>query len=252
MRNLITIFLVAILILSCRSEKIALKSDLAISNLKGPVLKIEKTVHNATGKIVCPAAEKSECTNSIFIYNKEGNLTESSEIDENGKVMLLSKFDNDNTGACKEIKRFSGDELKSREVNTFKDGLLSEVKVLDEGGKTDNIYQYEYTGTDLSGGKVLNSSGEVVSTFHNEYLNGQLRKQSSMDKQGNPSSITTFTRNDKNDVIEYLVTSPRENTEIKVINEYEYDDRDNWIKKTQKYEGEIVAIIIRNITYYNS
>jgi len=53
-------------------------------------------------------------------------------------------------------------------------------------------------------------------------------------------------------VIESVFTKSGMNSEYKLTFDYEYDKEGNWIKKTQFYNGEIVVIIMRNITYYKS
>ena len=244
--------MIAFITFSCKNEKSNVKSDLELANLKGKVWKIEKTVHSAVGKAVCPAAEKDGCNNSTFVYNKNGNLIESSENDDNGKTSLSIEYVYDRHDICKEIDKYSGDVLKGKEVNNFKDGQLIEVKIFKDDGYPENIFQYEYTGTEQTGGKILDGTGKVISSYRNEYLNGQVNKQIQMDKTGDPVTVTIFTRNEKNDITEYLISNPKENSEYKVTLEYEYDNEGNWIKQIQKSEGEIVAIIMRNITYFNS
>jgi hypothetical protein len=252
MRKFFYLSVILPLALSCSSEMKNVRSDLETSNLKGKVWKIEKTVHNALGKPVCPAAEKDECNNSVFVYNKNGYLTELSELDENGNISSSSKYIYSSKDLCKEIEKYSGNAPKGKEVNVYKNGQLKEVMSFNEQGEPETICSYDYTGQDLTAGKIMNKAGELISSFRNEYSNGQLCKQIALDKSGNPVSITTFIRNEKNDIVEYRVSTPKADSEFKVINEYEYDNLGNWVKKTQKYDGEIVGIVMRNITYYNS
>jgi len=252
MKKLLIILSVVVISISCKTGNTGTKSDLEASNLKGQVWKVEKVVHNAMGKTVCPAAEKAECNNSVFVYGKNGYLIESSEIDEDGKVSESSKYLYGGSDLCKGIEKYAANVLKGKEINTYKNGKLTEVRVFNEQGETESILTYEYSGSELTGGKVFNKAGELISSFRNEYSNGRLIKQTSLDKSGSPSSVTSFIRNEKNDVIEYHVLTPQDNNEFKVINEFEYDNQGNWIKKTQKYDGQIVGIVMRNITYYNS
>jgi hypothetical protein len=251
MKKLIYYAMVVIIAVSCKSEKSNLQSDLEAANLKGKVWKIEKTIHNANAKSCCPAGQKDECKQALYVYNEKGNLVENSTVDDNGKILITTKYVYNRHDVCSEISKYSGNKLVGKEANILQGDKIIAVKVFDEDGANENIQKYEYSGNEIIGGTTLNKAGEVVSSFHNEYLNGQLDSQTEKDGNGDIATITKYKRNSHNDVIESIFTNPKMNTEYKLTFDYEYDDKGNWIKQTQLYNGEIAGIIMRNITYYN-
>jgi antitoxin component YwqK of YwqJK toxin-antitoxin module len=126
-----------------------------------------------------------------------------------------------------------------------------ETRITDDEGKTKTIYRNEYLGEVQLVGQVLDNSGKVVSTFQNEYSNGLLSVQTEKDENGNVRTISKYSRNESNDITEYFVSNPALSSEYKFIINYEYDRNGNWIKQTQFYDGKIIAIITRNITYFD-
>jgi hypothetical protein len=250
MKQLAGLLTIAVIAFSFNSQTSNLKSDLEVSNVKGNVWKIQKTVHKVEGA-VCPGAEKSDCNKALYVYNKKGNLIESSEVDENGKIVLISKYVYSGDDVCSEINKYSGNKLIEKQVNILQGGKVTETKVFNEDGTIENIYKYEYSGNELLSGTTLNQAGEVVSSFQNEFLNGQLCSQTERNDIGDISSVTKYKRNTYNDVIESKRSYPKDTSEYKPTFVYEYDNQGNWIQQTQLYNGEIAAIIVRNITYYN-
>jgi len=253
MKQLAYLLITTFIIFSCKSEKYNHQSDLQASNLKGKVWKVEKTIHNADEKITtCPCGEREDCKQALSVYNEKGNLDEYTTIDIDGKILVTSRYSYDRNDLCKEIHRYSGEKLVGKELNIFRGDKLIEVKVINADEVTENVYKYEYSGNEVSDGTTLSTSGEIVGSFHNEYSDGQLDSQTKKDNTGNITVITKYKRNTHNDVTESIYTNHSLNSEYKLTFDYEYDSKGNWIKQTQLYNGKIVAIIMRNITYYNS
>jgi hypothetical protein len=86
MNKIACLSMIAIIAFSCKTEQSQVKSDLESANLKGKVWKIDKTIHDAEAKCACPAAMKTECNQSQYVYDNNGNLIESNAIDENGII----------------------------------------------------------------------------------------------------------------------------------------------------------------------
>lgn len=250
MKQLACLFITVVLFYTCNSEKYNYQSDLEESNLKGKVWKVEKTIHNADEKVTtCPCGEREECKQALYVYNGKGNLVESTTIDIDGKILINSRYSYNRQDVCKEIDRYSGKKLVGKEVNMLQGDKVKEVKVFNADGVTENVYTYDYSGGAVSAGTILNEKGEIVGSFQNEYLNGQLDSQTKKDNSGNITVITKYKRNANNDVTESIFINPIMNSEYKLAFSYEYDKMGNWIKQTQLFNGEIVAIIMRNITY---
>lgn len=253
MKHIALFSLAALLIIGCKPDSYVPKSDLEVSNLKGRVQKIEKTVHKAGEKSKCPCNGLDENKQTFFTYNESGNLTESTKLDEDGNIVLISKYIYDRDGVCSEIDNYlPGDIPGGKEIYSIHGKKVTEVRVLDEEGNVENIHSYEYSGSDLTEGKTLNKDGDLLTTFLNVYRNGQLETHSEKNILQNITTTTSYKRNAADDISEYTVNLSTEATEYAFKLEYEYDPMGNWIKQTQFYNGEIAGIILRNITYYDS
>lgn len=250
MKPAVALFLIAILATSCKSGQSNLKSDLESANLKGKVWKIDKTIHDANGRCACPAAMKTECNQSKYIYNKKGNLIESYTIDQDGNTNVSTKYVYNRRGLCIEIDKYSGEKLVGKEVPVLEGAKLTEYKIYNENGINETTFTYVYSGDEVSEEKTLNSNGEIVSSTQNEFLNGQLVTKTEKDSIGDVKSINKFRRNANNDITDYLIIIPKDNREYKFIYEYEYDNFGNWVKQTRFYGGQIESIVIRNIEYF--
>jgi hypothetical protein len=251
MKKSVNLLMIAIVAFSCKSEQSHLKSDLEIANLKGNVWKIGKTVHDANGKCACPAAMKTECNHTEYVYDTEGKLLVSYTVDENGSINDSSNYIYNRRGGCSEVAKFNGKKPVGKEVAVLQDGIVTGYKIYNESGIIETTLNYVYSGDELSEEKTLNSNGEVVSSVQNEFLNGQLVSQTYKDSNGNVQSIRKFKRNASNDIIEYLILTPTDNMEYKFSYEYEYDSAGNWIKQTRFYDGQIENIVLRIIEYFN-
>jgi hypothetical protein len=251
MKKSVNLLMIAFVAFSCKSEQSHLKSDLEIANLKGKVWKIGKTVHDANGKCACPAAMKTECNQTEYVYDTKGNLLVSYTVDENGSVNDSSNYIYNRRGVCSEIARFNGKQPVGKEVAVFQGGRVTGYKIYNESGIIETSVKYVYSGDELSEEKTLNSNGEVVGLLQREYLNGQLASETEKDSTGNVQTISKFKRNSSNDVVECLIVIPKDNREYKFTYEYEYDSACNWIKQTRFYDEQIEYIILRNIEYFN-
>ncbi len=240
----------AIVAFSCQNNEPAIKTHLELANLKGNVWMVDKTVHNAEARSVCPAADKLEANQSTYVYNKSGNLEESSLIDPNGRVTEVSKYLYNKRGKCTGIDKFSGDMKTGREVPVLDGGKMTALKVYDKDNTNITTYQYDYAGDDISVTRTLDREGLESGSVTNEYVSGELVSQTEKDGKGDIKSISRFVRNPHHDITEYIISVPKNNEEYKFIFEYEYDEAGNWVRQTQYYDGRIINIVLRNITYF--
>jgi hypothetical protein len=251
MKKLTGFILILFVAVSCNSEKSNFKSDLEAANLKGRVWKIQKKIFKADASAQCPACGQDEDKEKLFVYTEKGNLAESTNFDDDGNIVFTSKYKINRQGTCTEIEKFSKNKLIGKEIYVLKEGRIAETRIIDDEGKTQTVYLNEYSGGVQTGGKVLNNENKVVGTFQNEYSKGLLSVQTEKDENGNVKSISKYTRNESNDITEYFVNNPALNSEYKFTINYEYDKSGNWIKQTQNFNGKIIAIVIRNITYFD-
>jgi hypothetical protein len=252
MKKIVFIFVVIIFVISCKSEIYSPKTDLEASNLKGRVWKIEKTIFKAGDKAKCPCSGLNEDKQTFYTFDDKGNLTESSKVDEDGNIVLISRYLYNRNGVCCEIADFlPGGTPAGKEVNIVSRKKVTEVRAYDEAGDIKNISKYVYSGSEISQGKTFNKAGDLVSSFQNIYKAGQLDSRSDRNILLSTSVVTRYKRNTSNDISEYTVTNSSDSIDYKITMEYEYDNQGNWVKQTQVYNGEIQGIILRNITYYN-
>jgi antitoxin component YwqK of YwqJK toxin-antitoxin module len=248
----VSLLMIAFVAFSCISEQSNLKSDLETANLKGNVWKIGKTVHDAHGTCACPAAMKTECNQTEFIYDSKGKLQVSYTIDENGRVNDSSNYIYNKRGICSEIIKFNSKKSVGKEVPVYQKANLTGYLIYNENGKIETTLKYLNAGNEISEEITLNSNGEVLRSVQNEFLNGHLISQTEKDSSGNVRSISKFKRNENNDIIEYIVLIIKDNQEIKFAYDYEYDSTGNWIKQTRFYSGQIESIVVRNIVYHTT
>lgn len=251
MKKFAIIFAIIGFAFACNNETQLVKNDLQLANLKGNVWKIDRMVHNAKGQCVCPAAEKTDCNKSLFEYNKNGFLVQTSLIDEDGNVASTSKYIYNNKGLCSEVDKFAGEKMTGKELPVFEKGLIGETKYVDGNNTHESTVNYIYNGNDLAEIRTLNSDGTVAEVAVNEYAGGKLVAQTKKDGNGKVISVTRYTRNQNNDITEYSITTSDTGREYKMTFDYEYDNAGNWIKQTQTYNGEVVNIITRNISYFS-
>jgi hypothetical protein len=252
MKQFAGLLLTAVFVLSCNSDKSRLRSDLEISNLKGNIWKIQRTIHKVGDMVKCPACQRDNDKNSFYVYNEKGNLIKCSEMDDNGDTVLVLKYIYNSRGICSEIEKYADNKLTGREVNTLKGIKVIEVKEYNEEGIIEGIYKYEYSDNEVTGGTTLNKNGEVVSSFHNDFLNGQISAQEEKNSAGEIWTVTKYKRNSNNDIIESERNYLKDKSVYSPTFAYEYDNQGNWVKQTQFLDGQIAAIILRDITYYNN
>jgi len=248
MKKTVSILIIAIIAISCKSEQSNIKSDLKSANIKGNVWKIDRTVHDTENKCACSI--KTECNETKYVYDTKGNLVESYTIDENGSINDSLRYDYNRRGICTEITRFTGKKLSGREIVVLEGGKVTGVKTLNENGTIESILKYTYSGNEISEERTYNGNGEIVSVIQKEFLNGQVASQTEKDSSSNVVSVSRFKRNAGNDVVECLFMVPKDNQEYKFTYEYEYDNAGNWIKQTKFYDGQIVNIVVRDIEYF--
>lgn len=251
MKHFTLLFIFAFLALSCNQKKSEPnKSDLELANLKGRVSRVQSTVFQVKNS-VCPAANCGvSCKQTITSYNEKGKIMGTCCINDDGDTVMISKYVYDRRQRCKEIDKYSKDELAGREVNEFDGDNLSRVIVFNEYGEPENIYRYEYPRTGMSVGRILNSKSEILRSFKNFYVDGQVDSLQELDINGKVATITRHFRNENKDVVLSSIHYPERDEKVKFSFQYEYDGQHNWTQQKQIFNGDIVQIIVRNIFYY--
>jgi hypothetical protein len=248
MKKLSILSIIVFIVFSCNSEQSQMKSDLALTNLKGSVWKIDKTIHE-TGH-TCGCVLKTDCNQSKYVYNEKGNLVAWYTIDEYGLINDSTNYNYNKHGVCSEIAMFSKEKPVGKQIPVLQGEKIAGYKRYNENGVLETTLSYVYSGDEITEEKTLNEKGEVLSSIQKEILNGQLVSQTEKDNNGNVIRTSKFKRNANNDISECLTVIAKDNKEFKLTYEFEYDGAGNWIKQTQFYDEAIINISLRNIEYF--
>ncbi len=248
-RKITWIIVFTALISSCNSKK----NDLEKSNLKGGIWKLTETTFDGEEKIgKYQIGEKKNWGHTIYVYNEEGILIEAQSLDRKGGIKNFSKYRNDKDGNCIEIATYEDDVIIRIQRNKIYNANIVEAKVFDKAGKITSQHQYNYAGSNIINGKILNGEGRLDITFANELSSGLLTKQVVKDSLGEISSVRTYERNKSGDVIMEVIEYSKNNTENVYSFLYDYDEIGNWVKQyIFDNEGKIEDIVVRNIIYYD-
>jgi hypothetical protein len=248
-RNFAIILVFATLLTSCSSNK----NNLEELNLKGTIWKLKQTRYEGEEKFgKYQIGDKRYYGHLFYVFNEEGNLLETQQLDRKGKIERVSKYSYDNSGNSTEITTYEDDEVVQKRVNQIKDNQIVEVKVFDDDGKLTEKYQYDYSGSDISGGKIFKGDGSLNSTFQNEWSGGLWMGQIAKDSLEQTTYIISHERNNEGDEVRLVIKYPKDTTEHINTFQYEYDEKGNWLKQYQFDEdGKIDDILVRNIVYYD-
>lgn len=243
------ILVFASLLTSCSSNK----NDLEESNLKGKIWKLKETRYEGEEKFgKYQIGDKRYYGHQLYVFNEEGNLLESQRLDRNGKIERVSKYSYDKNGNCTEITTYEDDKVVQKQVNQIFDNQIVEVQVFDDEGELTEKYQYDYSGSDISSGKIFKGDGGLNLTFQNEISGGLLTKQTVKDSLEKITSIRTYERNKEGDIVTQKIEYPKDTSEYTYTFQYDYDENGNWLKQYQFDEdGKIDDILVRNIVYYD-
>jgi hypothetical protein len=140
--------------------------------------------------------------------------------------------------------------VAGKDVPVFDGKKTTGFKSFNANGQIESTLSLTYSGEEVGEESTINADGEIISLVQNEYVNGQLVSQTEKYGNGEVKQINKYIRNANNDIIEYLIILPKDNSQFKFTYNYDYDDAGNWIKQTRLYEGEIEIVVIRNIEYY--
>ena len=171
------------------------------------------------------------------------------------------------------------DNLWKKDTYVYDDkGQIIEVKSVDNEGKPLFRYTYKYDakGREIERINYDKSNEMIQKTTHLYDLKGHLLERAEYDAYGELIQRNTYKYNDKDQIIEQkghntngslaflikfsynhlgecvesVTTNPKGEQTSKLVQEYELDDHNNWIKLTQYAEGKATYITERTIEYY--
>jgi hypothetical protein len=242
---------------SCNQKKQELpkNADVLADNLKGHVEQTTDTDYkvDSSGKI----GEQDSCCVVTAKYDKKGYITGYSSENKAGTNKEEGTFIHFDNGAIKDIKNFkSGNLSSSISIQIDKDGKYSGAEEHDSLNKM----KFYYTGfsqndygqlTDL---KKYNADSTLSATMSNNFDKQIYTGGETKDSVGKITFSSTVKLDDKNNVIESDTKNVTKDSTTHKVTKYKYDsfdDKDNWIQRTELNENsKPVKITKRTITYY--
>ena len=251
------------------------RNDLPLQEVSGNVKSIRTTGYTAIEKFGEISEGNALFGNSLVKFNKDGLITGISFFDNHGVLNKKSIYVLDENNKVTTINHYNGDGgVVGKTVYTY-DENLNVMKIIDydENGKPKSTQKNEWED-----GKCIKSlfedgySGERY--IINEFEGNKLAKSVVYDKNGKETGeytefeddkITKIVNSDFTVSISYndkglctsIVNGQLSNTNSYLLvkgesYKYEYDEKGNWIRKTEKEENAQIAcrIFVRKIEYY--
>lgn len=276
LRDFIFGMIIAMIICSCGKQQ----NDLTRQEASGDVKSIRTTGYEATekfGEISEGDVLYNQSVNNLIEFNKDGYITEISNFNHSGDLSQKSVYVYDGDGNVTKINKYDGggDEI-GRTVFTYNNNKkVTKIVDYDESGKINYTRKNEWEGDKVTKTQLINEFSEGNYSMY-EYNGNTLVKSVVYDKNGKPTGEYTEYENEmikkivkKDFTISLTFNSKGLCTSIvngQLFNtntysllkgesytyDYEYDDKDNWIKKIERKKDSQKAtrIFVREIEYF--
>lgn len=226
-------------------------------NLNGKVRKIQEITYEGTfnnGKY--ELGNKAYSFYDQYLFNEKGNLIEYSNRLDDGGVYEIQKYYYNEDNLRTKIISFDDegeDYINWEQINLIEDGKILGSEIFDENEELASKVNYKYRGGLVSeiDYEVFDEKYGSKRTYKNEYLKGQLIRQTEFDADNKEIMSTAVDRNSNQDIIVKYISYPDDTTTMVYKSIYEYDDNGNWIRQVKlDNEGELDKIIVRNYEYF--
>ena len=276
LRDFILGMIVAMIICSCGKQQ----NDLTWQEASGDVKSIRTTGYEATekfGEISEGNVLYDQDVNNLIEFNKDGYITEISNFNHSGDLSQKSVYVYDGDGKVTKINKYDGDgDEIGRTVYTYNNNKkVTKIVDYDKSGKINYTQKNEWEGDKVTKTQFINKYSEGNYSM-NEYNGNTLVKSVVYDKNGKPTGEYTEFENEKMKKIvtkDFTISLTFNNKGLctSIVNgqlfntnsyywakgesytyDYEYDDKDNWIKKIERKKDSQKAtrIFVREIEYF--
>jgi len=276
LRDFILGMIVAMIICSCGKQQ----NDLTWQEASGDVKSIRTTGYEATekfGEISEGDVLYDQDVNNLIEFNKDGYITEISNFNHSGDLSQKSVYVYDGDGKVTKINKYDGDgDEIGRTVYTYNNNKkVTKIVDYDKSGKINYTQKNEWDGDKVTKSQFINEYSEGNYSM-NEYNGNTLVKSVVYDKNGKPTGEYTEFENEKMKKIvtkDFTISLTFNNKGLctSIVNgqlfntnsyywakgesytyDYEYDDKDNWIKKIERKKDSQKAtrIFVREIEYF--
>lgn len=245
MKNPLFLLTIALVFFSCTNKK----NSLYEYDLKGPVVKVYESSYDAVLKFgKWETGDKDFSGNQILFFSEDGNLTEIHQLDDENDLMgkTFRKYEN---GILIETLVYDNNgDLQEKRTNKSKNGKVVESDYYGRDGAHMQKTLFGYDGSRIKSGEVRRD-GKMEMRWENNFKGKNIEIQTQYDSTGNISKILKFEYNGNGDVGKLISSDKVDQHESKIEWSYEYDNKNNWIKRVQNVDGEVESIVIRKILY---
>jgi len=225
------------------------RSDIAVQGLKGKVEVMSESLLQGEGS-------KKTNSKNVFKYDANGNMVELSNYNADGKVISTIRSTYDASGILIKEETILGNgnvDLVSA-IKTDAKGNKIEQQDVRPMGNIEFNYKYYYT-YDKKGQLTERIAYRGNGTFLFKYVfnyddNGN---RTEWIQHGSDSSVVgkvIYKYNEKNNLAEQTEYNGDGSVKAMYTFSYEFDRKNNWVRRKKMQEGKVVEIKEREIKYY--
>lgn len=250
--NKLYLLISLVIIVSSCSEKPNSKKDY---NLKGNVIKVYANTYDAvnnSGNWVMGDKQYGG-ENYVLIFNNEGFLKEYTNFDKYNDLLYHSVNSLDDNNFTTKQTTYEKDGKVSVTVIYHYGSMnrLSKLVVYDKDNKPTNSYFYDYTFFNkISVVTIKDVNEKTVRIIKNNWDGNFIVSQLFCDSTSKIEDKYLFTKNKFNDVTQIHTTDANDKGTNTIIYTYDYDEYENWIKRTEYSNSEHpTSFTVRRIIY---
>ena len=246
-------FLISLsLILASCSDKPNSKKEY---NLKGNVIKVYANTFDAvnnSGKwVIGDKAYSGE--NYVLIFNDDGFLKEYSSFDKYNDLVerCIVSLDNNNYSTKQTISDKDGKVTATVIFHYGNRNRISKVVVYNSENKISNTYVYDYSFfSKISEVKIIGINDKIDNIIKNNWSGSFLESKFYCDSVGKIIEKYLYSKNDFNDISKIHTTDDKDKGSSTIKYSYEYDDHDNWTRRTEFSNSDHpTSFTVRRIIY---
>jgi len=225
------------------------KSDVAVQGLKGKVEVMSESILPVEGP-------KKVLSKTVFKYDANGNMTELSNLKSDGKVNSTIRYTYDASGILikEETKSGNGNVVLVSSIKTdAKGNKIEQQDVRPTGDAVFNFkYYYKYDKKGQLTERIgYRGSGSILFKYIFNYDDAGNRIE--WIQKGPDTSIVgkvIYKYNEKNNLTEQTEYNGNESVKANYTYSYEFDKKNNWIRRKKMQDGKVVEIKERDVKYY--
>jgi len=225
------------------------KSDIAVQGLKGKVEVMSESLLSGEGS-------KKIVSKIVFKYDANGNMTELSNYKADGKVNSTIRYTYDASGKLIKEETLLGNgtvDLVSAIKTDTKGNKIEQEDVRPMGNVVFNYkYYYKYNAKgQLTERIAYRGNGTFLFKYVFNYDDNGNRIE--WIQKGSDTSVVgkvIYKYNEKNNLTEQTEYNGNGSVKANYTYSYEFDKKNNWIRRKKMQDGKVVEIKERDVKYY--